>query len=157
MKTIIIYSSKHGSTQKVVSYLQEHLSCDTINILTTPIPSITDYDQVIIGGSIYYGSLHPKLTQYIETFLPQLLEKKIALFLLCLMSEETAAEQFNTNFNQQLLNHSTIDGFFGGVLEKESLNPLEKIVTRFTFKNVDTHNGVFYDEVDRFIEAIKTN
>lgn len=157
MKTLIIYSSKHGSTQKVVSYLQEHLSCDTINILTTPVPSIVDYDLIILGGSIYYGSIHSKLTQYIESELDLLLTKKIALFLLCMMSEETAAEQFNHNFNQTLLNHSCADGFFGGVLEKDSLNPIEKLVTRFTFKNVVTNDGLYYDEVDRFIDALSKN
>lgn len=157
MKTLIIYYSKHGSTQKVVSYLQEHLSCDTINILTTPVPSIVDYDLIILGGSIYYGSIHPKLTQYIESQLNTLLTKKIGLFLLCMMSEETAAEQFNHNFNQALLNHSLADGFFGGVLEKSTLNPIEKLVTSFTFKNVITNDGLYYDEVDRFIEALSSN
>lgn len=155
MKTIIIYTSKHGTTQKVVSYLQEKLSCDTLNLLTTPPPSIEDYDIVVLGGSIYYGSLDPKLTAYIDANLTQLLTKKIALFLVCLMSEETAAQQFNNSFTQALLNHSLIDGFFGGVLEKETLNPIEKLVSSFTFKHVDTNNGLYYDEVDKFAEALR--
>jgi len=155
MKTLIIYTSKHGSTQKIVSYIQDKLSCDTLNLLTTPAPSLDEYDLILLGGSIYYGSLHTKLTSYINEVLPQLLEKKIGLFLVCLLSEETAAEQFNHNFDQALLNHSMADGFFGGVLESDSLNPIEKIVSRFTFKNIDTHEGLFFDEVDKFVDVFK--
>jgi len=157
MKTLIIYTSKHGSTKKIADYIKDKLQVDSVNLLNSPCPSLKEYEQIVIGGSIYYKAIDPKLSEFIEGNLDSLLKKKIALFLVCLMSEEPAAEQFNNNFDETLLNHSSADGFFGGVLESEELNPLEKLVTSFAFKNVNVHENLFFDEVDKFVEAIAIN
>jgi menaquinone-dependent protoporphyrinogen oxidase len=154
MKTLIIYTSKHGSTEKIASYMKDKLQCDTVNLLNHQCPELEDYEQVIIGGSIYYNSINPAITELIEEKLDLLLTKRVALFLVCLMSEESAAEQFNNNYSEQLLNHSTADGFFGGILQQQELNPIEKVVTSFVFKNVNVNDDIYYDEVDRFIEAL---
>ena len=154
MKTLVIYTSKHGSTKKIASYIQEKLEADAVNLLQDECPSLDVYDQIIIGGSIYYQTINPKITGLIEANLPLLLTKRIALFLVCLMSEESAAEQFNNNFDEQLLNVSLADGFFGGQLVPQQLNPLEKLVTSFTFKNIDVNDSLLFDEVDTFIEAL---
>lgn len=154
MKTLIVYTSKHGSTKKIANYIKDKLQCDAVNLLETPCPSLDTYEQVVIGGSIYYKALNPKLSEFIESNLDTLLAKKIALFLVCLLSEESAAEQFNNNFDEVLLNHSSADGFFGGVLEPRVLNPIEKLVTSFAFKNVNVNEDLFFDEADKFALAI---
>lgn len=151
MKSLIIYTSKHGSTQKIVDYIADKIQADCVNLLNEQVSNLDAYDQVIIGGSIYYGSIHSMISGYIEENLDTLLTKRIALFLVCMLSEESAAEQFNNNFNEKLLNHSIADGFFGGILTKESLNPVEKLVTSFVFKNVDTFDQIYFDEIDKFI------
>lgn len=155
MKTLIIYTSKHGSTHKIATYIKDKLQADSVNLLEGPCNNLSDYDQVVIGGSIYYKAIDPKLSEFIEESLTTLLSKKIALFLVCLMSEESAAEQFNNNFDEALLNHSSADGFFGGILEPTDLNPIEKLVTSFAFKNVNVNEDLFFDEADKFIEAIR--
>ncbi len=151
MKSLIIYTSKHGSTQKIVDYIADKIQADSVNLLKDQVNDLDAYDQIIIGGSIYYGSIHALISSYIEENLETLLTKRIALFLVCMLSEESAAEQFNNNFNENLLNHSIADGFFGGILTKESLNPVEKLVTSFVFKNVDTFDQIYFDEIDKFL------
>lgn len=154
MKTLIIYTSKHGSSAKIANYIKEKLQADTVNLLDSTCPSLDAYDLIILGGSIYYKAIDPKLSEFIEANLDILLTKQISLFLVCLMSEESAAEQFNNNFADKLLNHSSVDGFFGGVLEAQDLNPIEKLVTSFAFKNVNVNEQLFFDEADKFVEAI---
>lgn len=156
MKTLIIYTSKHGSTHKIATYIKDKLQAESVNLLENVCPDLSNYDQLVIGGSIYYKAIDPKLSEFIESNLSTLLSKKIALFLVCLLSEESAAEQFNNNFDETLLNHSSADGFFGGVLEPTELNPLEKLVTSFAFKNVNVHENLFFDEADKFTQAIST-
>lgn len=155
MKTLIIYTSKHGSTEKIAQYIKEKLQGDSVNLLKSECPPLSDYDSIVIGGSIYYKAIDPKLTECIEANISTLLNKQLSLFLVCLMSEESAAEQFNNNFDPDILNHSSADGFFGGVLEPTELNPIEKLVTSFAFKNVNVHDQLFFDEADKFVEAIK--
>jgi len=154
MKTLIVYTSKHGSTRKIASYMAKAFQADHVNLLEDSIINLENYDRIIVGGSIYYRSIHPLITEFMESNMDILLSKTIGLFLVCLLSEESAAEQFNLNFNELLLNHSSADGFFGGVLEAERLSPLEKVITSFTFKNASTFDQLFYDEVDNFIEAL---
>ncbi len=151
MKSLIIYTSKHGSTQKIVDYIAEKIQADCVNLINGTVNDLDSYDQIIIGGSVYYGSIHSLISGYIDKNLDILLNKRIALFLVCLLSEESAAEQFNNNFNENLLNHSIADGFFGGVLSKETLNPVEKLVTSFVFKKVNTFDQIYFDEIDKFI------
>lgn len=135
--------------------MADKLSADSQNLLEKESVEFTDYDQVIIGGSIYYGSIHSLISDFIEKTTDQLLKKKVALFLVCMLSEETAAEQFNNNYSEELLAHSVADGFFGGTLQKEQLNPVEKLVTTFTFRNNDTFDKIYYDEVDKFLDQLK--
>ncbi len=153
-KSIVIYTSRHGSTHKIASYIGDKLQCDTVNLLEDDKVQLSDYDLVIIGGSIYYGSIDTRLSELIESNLDLLLSKKLALFLVCMMCEDSAADQFNNNYPQQILAHSCADGFFGGLLSKENLGPIEKMVTSVTFHNIDTHDNIYFDEVDKFIEAL---
>ena len=154
MKSLILYTSKHGSTKKIVDYMTSKLDADSFNLLDCAAPDIAEYEQIILGGSIYYGSVHSQMSNFVESHLGSLLNKRIALFLVCMLSEESAAEQFNSNFNEELLNHSLADGFFGGVITKDSLNPVEKLVTSFTFKRADTFDQIYFDEVDKFLDQL---
>jgi len=154
MKSLIIYTSKYGSTEKIAHYMKEKLECDSVNLLRETVPDLTSYDRFIVGGSIYYGSIHSKITDLLENNMSLFLSKKLSLFLVCLLSEESAAEQFNLNFNEVLLNHSDIDGFFGGILETKQLNPFEKVVTTLTFKHVNINEALYFDEVDKYIDAL---
>ena len=155
MKSLILYTSKYGSTKKIVDYMADQLCADSINLIDNTQINLSSYDQVIIGGAIYYGSIHNLISSFIEDNQDELLTKNIALFLVCMLSEETAAEQFNNNFSDKLLSHSVADGFFGGILMKEQLNSVEKLVTSFTFKNAGTFDQLYFDEVDKFVAEIK--
>jgi len=90
MKTLIIYTSKHGSTGKIANYIKDKLNGDSINLLESPCPSLNEYSQVVIGGSVYYKAIDPKLSEFIETNLDSLLNKKVALFLVCLSNSKSS-------------------------------------------------------------------
>ena len=66
MKTIIVYSSKYGYTEDCVNSLAEKIDGEvsTFNIYTEKIPSIDEFDNIIIGGSIYMGQIQKKLKLY---------------------------------------------------------------------------------------------
>ena len=67
MKTAIIYMSKHGTTEKVVNIISDHLTLintDVFNIRNVKAPDLIKYDFIIIGGSIHAGMIQKKVKQF---------------------------------------------------------------------------------------------
>jgi len=155
MKTIVLYTTRHGSTETIAKKIASQLQADRCNILKDIIPDLKSYEAVIIGAPIYLGSINPKMTALIEENTSTLLTKKIGLFLVCLMDEELAAEQFNVAYGNELLSHSSADGFFGGKMPKNLLNPIEKMITHVAFRHKPIHEDILATEVDKFIDIFK--
>lgn len=57
MKTLIVYSSSHGSTTEYVEWLAASLEADVCN-LAEQAPCLTDaYGAIIVGGGVYAGKI----------------------------------------------------------------------------------------------------
>ena len=58
MKTLIIYSTKHGTAEKAASILKSKLSGEVhlVNIMNNHATALESYDTIILGGSIYVES-----------------------------------------------------------------------------------------------------
>jgi menaquinone-dependent protoporphyrinogen oxidase len=64
MKTAIIYASKHGTTEKVARAIAEKLR-ETANVELFSLkqnfrPNIREFDEIILGSSIYMGQSSKK-------------------------------------------------------------------------------------------------
>ncbi len=63
MKTLIVYGTKHGTTEKCSKLLKDKLSGEVviINIKKENMPDITEFNNIIIGGSIYMGQIQKEV------------------------------------------------------------------------------------------------
>ncbi|MCX7709531.1 MAG: flavodoxin domain-containing protein [Clostridia bacterium] len=133
MKNIIIYATKYGSTEKAAKMLKSKLTGDVllVNVLKEKVPSLEEYDQIILGGSIYMGRVQKELTEFIEKNLSLLLKKKVGLFI-CAGSPDPAARQkeLETVFPAELYNHASTKELFGYELTFEKMGFLDKTITR---------------------------
>lgn len=90
MKSLIIYKSKHGTTEKVANYIKDHMPGETsllhLDKYTQKV-SLKDYDTVIIGGSIYMGKIQDRIKAFCKEHEEELLKKHLGLFI-CYMNEE---------------------------------------------------------------------
>ncbi len=84
MKTIIIYTTKYGGVKKAAEMLSSKLSGEVLqkNLTKEKAPALKEFDNVILGGSIYIGKIQKALTKYITANLAVLLQKKVGLFIL---------------------------------------------------------------------------
>jgi len=57
MKTIILYTSKYGSTKKYADWLAAELSCEAQETKHADIAKVQQYDTVILSGGIYAGGI----------------------------------------------------------------------------------------------------
>jgi menaquinone-dependent protoporphyrinogen oxidase len=135
MDTLIIYSSKHGSAKRCAEMLSKKLDAkvDIYNIKEGRSLELSQYDKIIIGGSIYMGSVSKELKEFCNNNLNLLKTRKLG-FYICCMNEKEADKQLTTNFPQELLNLAVARKSFGGEFKFKEMNLLEKLATRMVSK-----------------------
>lgn len=133
MKTLIIYSSKYGSTKDCAELLKNKLdgTADILNIQEKKKVNLDNYDTIILGSSIYVGSVSKKLKEYCNQNLDELREKRVGIFINCGFEREKE-QYFAQNFPQSLLTHALVKECFGGEARMERMN----FFYRFIMKKV---------------------
>lgn len=140
MNTIIAYSTKYGCTEKCVMLLSKKLTgiVELYNLGDKKDIDLSQYDKVIIGGSIYAGKIRKEVSEFCSKNINALKEKKIGLFV-CGMLIEKADIELNDSFPQELLSNATAKDFFGGEFIFKKMNLIDRlIVNKVTKINKDT-------------------
>lgn len=131
MKTLIVYATKYGFTADCVEQLKTKLKGHTeaVNIAKGTMPALSDFDNVIIGGSIYIGKVNKKLTEFCANNLDTLLSKRVALFLCCGMAEDFD-KSLAASFPEALRKNAVAAECFGGELNTEKMGFADKLITK---------------------------
>ena len=129
MKTLIIYASTYGYAKECTEKVAELIEGDVtvLNIKTDRVPSLEEFDNVVLGGSIYMGQIYKKLKEYAQANLKQLLNKRVALFICCGLPKNFE-ETIKNCFPQELLDHAIAKECFGGELRTEKMNLAHKMI-----------------------------
>lgn len=137
MSTLIVYATKHGTTEKCASSLSTKLTgtVDLYHLVGGGSPDLTKYDKVIIGGSIYGGRIQNEISAFCLQNLNQLKGKKLGLFICCVF-KNSAEAQLNSAFPLELLNHAVARESFGGELRFSDLSLAERLLTRMVSKTI---------------------
>lgn len=133
MKTAIIYSTKYGTAGTVAEMIREGLKGDAaiFNIKDTKKFNVDEYDQIVLGGSVYIGKTQKELTAFSEANLDKLLKKKVALYLCAARPErEALEEELRTAFPAALLEKAAYKGTVGSAIDLQKLNFLERAVVK---------------------------
>ena len=77
-KTIVLYLSKYGATEKYARWLADELSCDLIVTKDANIEAVQQYDVIILGGGIYAGGIAGM--SFIKKYYDKLKDKKLIVF-----------------------------------------------------------------------------
>jgi menaquinone-dependent protoporphyrinogen oxidase len=130
MKTLIIYATTYGFTGECVEELKGELKGEVtaVNVMTETVPDLKEYDNIIMGGSIYMGQIHKNLKDYC-TVNSQLLSKKtVALFLCCGLAENFDVT-LATAFPEDLIKVAIAKECFGGELRIKKMKFIHKMIT----------------------------
>ncbi|MGM0566754.1 MAG: flavodoxin domain-containing protein, partial [Bacteroidota bacterium] len=132
MRTAIVYASKHGTTEKVARQIQQNLGqekAQLFNLKNNPKFDLSHFEQVILGGSIHAGQIQKRLKDYYQKNIPELLEKRLGLFLCC-MHEEEAENQFNNAYPEVLRNQAISSKVMGGEFRFDKMNFFERVIVK---------------------------
>jgi menaquinone-dependent protoporphyrinogen oxidase len=157
MKYLIVYMSHHGTTQKVVNELKMKLGeNDTtiVNLESDAVPDLSEYETIIIGGSIHMGQIQKEIKRFCKEHQGELITHRLGLFL-CFMNKEHGKEEFENAYPVELRKYSSADGLFGGELLFEKMNVVEKLVTRKASGISQSVSAIDEKAIETFVEAIQ--
>jgi len=156
MKTIIVYASKHGATREIAERIAKQINgAVTHNLNQANIPDLTGFDCVIIGTSVYAGSICKEAKTFLLQNASLLLQKKTGLFVSGI-GESGEKEYFEKNFSKEILQHATAASFLGGMFNPKKGNFFERLIMKVVTKQSGLINTIDDGKIEQFAEIIKS-
>jgi menaquinone-dependent protoporphyrinogen oxidase len=152
MKTLIAYGTKYGCTEKCASMLARKIPGEVtvLNLKENANHNIGEYDNVIIGGSIYAGKIQGIVKNFCEGNLKTLLSKKVGLFICCGFEGEKAEKQLVESFPATLQAKAMAKGFFGSEMSLERMGFLDRMIVRKVAKITESYSRILEDNILEF-------
>lgn len=146
MKTIILYESKHGCTEKCANYVKNKNDVD-ISRISTFKENITTYENVIIMGPVYMGKINKIVLDYLNKFKDELLLKQLSI-IICGMNSEGFNEMIKHNIDEVLRDHAEIL-YGGGAYYLEKLGFIQKRIVKSIAKVTQSSEHINYENLDK--------
>lgn len=137
MKTLVIYATKHGCTEKAANLLRQKLFGEVtlVDIRNRTVPPLEGFDAVIVGGSIYFGQVQSEVLNYVKDHQAELEDKRIGFFLCAGHPDEQVREkELASAFPEELLCKAKCVGIFGYEYDFKKLSWFEKLIIRIVAK-----------------------
>jgi len=159
MKTAIIYASKHGTTQKVAGIIKSKLPNDEVelfNLAENPNIEFRKFDRILIGSSVYAGSIQPKARKFVAQNMIDLLQKEVAIFVCCMFFDK-AYEQIEKGFPEALRKHAISIKHLGGEFRFEEMNAIERFLVKKIAGASESVSKIDQKGIEKFIDEINNN
>lgn len=153
MKTLILYGSRKGCTERCARKLKDELirvgggHCEVADVKKARLRRVSEYDHLIIGSSIWAGKLHPAVRRFMRSYSRISPSQHLGLFL-CSGKEEP--DYFTENFSRQVLERAEERRFFGGELSIEDFSPLMRYILRRKAGITESYRRIRDDEIQAF-------
>lgn len=152
MKSLVVFSSKHGTTEKCAKEIAASIGADVLDVTKKTKDISLEYDCIILGAPLYVYSIHKPMLKFIKKHIDTLSSKKLAFFTIGQCSEEDAVvtlnsslEKIKVNLNYELYAH------LGGEINWDKLNILESIIMKMISKQTDLKDSIDTDAINAFL------
>jgi len=136
MKTLILYATKHGAAREIAARIAKNMDGAVLHDLNeSGIPPLAEFDCVIIGSSLYAGSIRKEAKAFLAQNADQLRGKRIGLFLSGIGGVEGGEkEAFHKNFPPDLLQEAKAACFMGGIFDPKKAGVIERFIMKIVTK-----------------------
>ena len=159
MKTAIVYVSKHGTTEKTAQKIQQGLgeaNTKLVNLKNSSLIDLSQFDQVIVGGSIHAGMIQNRIKDFCNKNTVTLLEKRLGLFISCFYEGETAQTQLEKAYPEILKKHAISCKVMGGEMLLEKMNFFEKLIVKKVAGITQSDSKIKHENIEAFIQEMKS-
>lgn len=157
MKTAIVYSSKHGTTEKVAKLIAEKLNKNwdvtLISLNKDMLDNLSEFDYLILGTSCYVGRPMRKMVKFCKKHQNTLEQKVIGLYICGMEKKEKAKRQLEKSYPPQLHQSAKAEGFMGGEFLLENLKGFEPYVMKAMKITTPVHN-INVQAIDEFVSKL---
>ena len=156
MKTLIIYASKHGCTEKCSRLLMDKLNGEVkiVDIKKERVPELALFDNIIIGGSVYIGKIQKEVKQFCLKNISVLKKKKLGFFICCMSENDIAEKEIDTSFPEELLTNAVARGYFGGEFIFKKMNVFERFIIKKISKTDKDSSTISKENINKFAQLI---
>ncbi len=155
VKTLVVYDSYTGTTEKCAKMLAELLqNADLVNLSNQKVSKLEDYDCVVIGSYIHAGKISKKVKRFCQENLEKLKGKKIGIYLCMLREQDGLEEYIPSNFDQQLLSYVKVKDFFGGELNYDKMNFVFRFILKQIEKKAKPKLGLRIERINAFAQKL---
>ncbi len=154
MKTAIIYTSKYGSTEKVVTLIVEKLKypADLLNVNNLPDIPIKEYDAIILGIPVFAGSTTIQMRRFLKKQLKDIAGKLIGVFILCWNYDRW--EEYLQKILPVELPGTCITACFGGDLQFSKMLEIEKNIINQLTGLENSESTISYSKIQNFADEL---
>ena len=154
MNTLILYATKYGTTREIAQRISNNIDNFVMHDLKQgDIPNLGEFDCVIIGSSLYAGTIRKEAKTFLSQNTNDLQNKKIGLFL-CGIDESNGKKYFDDNFPADILRVAQAKSFLGGIFEPQKANVFERLIMKAVAKQPGHVNTVNDEKVKQFSDVI---
>ncbi|MCL2253223.1 MAG: flavodoxin domain-containing protein [Lachnospiraceae bacterium] len=159
MKTIIIYATKSGATREIAERIAKKLG-DTVlyDIKQGTAPAIEEYDNIIIGSSVYAGAFRKEAKEYLINNKDSLLKAakdKNLIFYISGLDPSGEKTGLSNNVPPELLEAAKAAYFLGGVFDPKTAGTLGRLAIKVIAKLTDYTDTIDNPKIDQLVELIK--
>lgn len=156
MRTLIVFSSKYGATQKCAESIKNGLKHDVslVNLRNQTCSNIDDYDVILIGSAIYAGKIPKEISTFLNENKKELLTKKIGLFLCCKEEGLKAQNYLKDNFPDWVYERAFIKEHLGHGINFKKMNFIEKVIIKSLIKIKESYLDLKHDNIERVINTV---
>jgi len=134
MRTLIVYSTKYGSTGQCAEKLAELTGADLFRLAKKKFPDISQYDAVILGSPVYMGKISPLMQAFLNAHEQKLHDKRVGIFVLCGVPADFK-RHLVYNFSFELLEKAEAKECFGGEINQQKLKFFDKLIVKAVAKS----------------------
>lgn len=131
MKTLILYSSRYGFTEKCAEKLANLLgeSSEVKDMNDISDSELKNAVGLIIGTPVYMGQVPKAVKKFFERYGESLQQKRLGVFLCCGLPEQESL-YFMNNIPKDIQSLIKVRGVFGGVLDKSKMKWHHRLITQ---------------------------
>jgi len=129
---LIAYCSRYGTTEARARSIGAAVRAEVsiVDLQRGRAPDPERYDVVLIGGSIYGGTIQSRVTAFCESNEEALRNRPVGVFVCCLSRDAHARAQMDDAFPGWLLGAAFCRALPGGALYPGNLTLLDRILVR---------------------------
>lgn len=156
MSTLIVYSTKYGTTEKCAKKLAEKITgkMELFKLNANATPDLSPYDTIILGGSMYIGQIQKEMKDFYTKNLNILRGKTIGLFACGMRENEEAKIQLELAYPKELSDIAITQECFGGEFLLEKMNFFEKFIVKNVSKIKQSQSKIINENIDSFAYKI---